>query len=423
MGLQAGERIGERYTLELRLGAGGMGEVWLVELHGAGQFRRRVVLKVLAPERRGDVRLASMLADEARLVALLHHPGIVAAIDYLETEEHGPIFVLEFVDGASLRTILQIARKKDVQLPEELAGHIGAEVALSLHAAHTSQPSIIHRDVAPDNVLISRLGRVYLGDFGVARAEGYFEQTTPGTGPKGKRAYMAPEQALGQQVGPPADVYALGLVLRECVPNPSPALQAVLAKCTAHEVNDRYATAADVAHALHEAVPAPLDHDTALATWMAENASEALVGRMTSAGARKTPPPAGKALEADSRLFASVPPPTRRALKFAATVAVLLIFATPLALIARANGGVKFLSAAIAGTPDPQHGELKVTSRPISAEVYVDGTLRGNTPASIELTTGKHQIRVASPRMEKMRAAEIVIKDGVQHELNVDLSE
>src|SRR5437868_1204759 len=115
-----------------------MGEVWLAELQGAGAFRRRVVLKVLAPGRRGDRRGRGMLADEARVVGLLHHPGIVAALDYLETEEHGPIFVLEFVDGASLRTVLKLARRRNAMLPQELAAHIGTQVANALHAAHTA---------------------------------------------------------------------------------------------------------------------------------------------------------------------------------------------------------------------------------------------------------------------------------------------
>ena len=124
--LRQGDRIGGRYVLIERLGLGGMGEVWLAELQGAGAFRRRVVIKMLAPERRGDARIASMLADEARLVGLLHHPGIVAALDYLESEREGPIFVLEFVDGASLRTVLRLARQHKAVLPESLAAHVGA---------------------------------------------------------------------------------------------------------------------------------------------------------------------------------------------------------------------------------------------------------------------------------------------------------
>src|SRR2546430_6060128 len=95
--LQPGDRIGGRYVLEQRLGLGGMGEVWLAELQGAGAFRRRVVLKVLAPDRRGDERLASLLAHATRGGGLLHPPRLVAALDYLGVEQDGPLFVLQFV--------------------------------------------------------------------------------------------------------------------------------------------------------------------------------------------------------------------------------------------------------------------------------------------------------------------------------------
>ena len=136
--LRQGDRIGGRYVLIDRLGLGGMGEVWLAELEGEGAFRRRVVIKMLAPSRRGDPRIAAMLADEARVVGLLHHPGIVAAVDYQESKTQGPIFVLEFVDGCSLRTALKVARRRNDLLPEALAAYIGTQVARALNRARRS---------------------------------------------------------------------------------------------------------------------------------------------------------------------------------------------------------------------------------------------------------------------------------------------
>ena len=416
-----------------------MGEVWLAELQGAGAFRRRVVLKFLAPERRGDQRLAAMLADEARVVGLLHHPGIVAALDYLETGEHGPIFVLEFVDGASLRTVLKLARRHDAVLPEGLAAHVGAQIARALHAAHTAvgrdgEPMrLVHRDVAPDNVLLSRTGAVYLGDFGVARAAGNSEATEPGVAPKGKRGYMAPEQATGRGVGPRSDIFSLGRLVAEAADaGAGPELRAVLEKATAEKPRDRYATASQLAAALSSAVPPPADPEGALAQWLQDHAAEALVVQKTSPGlaARLDPVPAGKPAAADQhrvesepRLFASVPPPSRKMFKLVAAGGALVFIALPLALIHSAARGERLLEEAIIGTPAPAHGDLRVTSRPVEAEVYVDGRLRGMTPLLIQLSVGKHAVRVGSPRMEHWRAADVNVRDNTEHRLDVDLAE
>ena len=437
--MQPGERIGGRYVLEQRLGLGGMGEVWLAEMEGAGAFRRRVVLKVLAPERLGDQRVASMLADEARVVGLLHHAAIVAALDYVETEEHGPVFVLDFVDGASLRTVLKLARREGICLPEALAAHVGAQVAHALHAAHTAlgrdgEPlSVVHRDVAPDNVLLSRSGAVYLGDFGVARAAGNVEVTQPGS-PKGKLGYMAPEQARGQQVGPATDLFGLGRVVAEAADvNCGPALREVIEKATAEKPRDRYPSASAMADALIHACPPPSDADRELARWLGEYVPEALVWRQTSPGPapRSEPPPAGRPTPAaginrltpTSPMFAAVPPPRRKAIKIAAFVLAALFVIVPVALIFGAPQGKRLLSSVMGASPGPSHGDLRVTSRPVEAEVYVDGTLRGLTPLSVELPAGKHSVRIGSPRLEHWRAAEVTVKDGVEHRLDVDLSE
>ena len=186
---RAGERVGGRYLLVERLGAGGMGEVWLAVLEGAGTFRRKVVVKFVPAERAGDDRLIAMLADEARVLGLLFHPGIVAPVDYVEGPD-GPVLVLEYVDGPSLRSALRQARRNRLLLPEALAAWVGAEVARALHAAHQATDEaglplgLIHRDVSPDNVLLTRDGRVKLADFGVARASGNSDVTMPGAPPK-----------------------------------------------------------------------------------------------------------------------------------------------------------------------------------------------------------------------------------------------
>ncbi|HYY52349.1 MAG TPA: serine/threonine-protein kinase [Myxococcales bacterium] len=436
--MQAGERIGGRYVLEERLGLGGMGEVWLAELEGAGAFRRRVVLKVLAPERRGDPGIAAMLADEARVVGALHHPGIVAALDYLETEEHGPVFVLEFVDGASLRSVLKISRREHAVMPEELAAHIGAQVAHALHAAHTAlgrdgKPlSVVHRDVAPDNVLLSRSGAVYLGDFGVARAAGCEDVAHRGAGPKGKRGYMAPEQARGGKIGPSADIFSLGRVIAEAADvGCGPALREVIEKATAENPRDRFASASEMAAALLHACPPPSDPDRALAEWLEQYAHDALVQtrRSKSAVSRSEPPPAGRPsatgsrrVEARGPLFATVPAPRRRALKIAAACGALLFLLLPAFFFAAPRRAHRFLQTAISAGPAPAHGDIRISASPGEAEVYVDGGFRGRTPLLVEVPSGNHSLRVGSVSLGRWRAVDVAVRDGVEYRLDVDLS-
>jgi len=437
--LQPGERIGGRYVLERRLGLGGMGEVWLAELEGAGAFRRRVVLKMLAPERRGDPGIAAMLADEARVVGALHHPGIVAALDYLETEEHGPVFVLEFVDGVSLRTLLKLGRRQNAVMPEVLAAHIGAQVAHALHAAHTAlgrdgRPlEVVHRDVAPDNVLLSRAGAVYLGDFGVARAAGSAEIAQRDAGPKGKRGYMAPEQARGGKVGPPADIFSLGRLIAEAADvDCGPQLRAVIERATADDPRDRFADASEMAAALLHACPPPNDPDRALAEWVRTYAASALLPARSPAPpvARSEPPPAGRPSAGDPRrleraepLFAAMPPPRRRVLKAVAACAALLFLSLPVALLfAAPHRAQKFLQSAITGAPRPSHGAIRITARPGEAEVYVDGAFRGMTPIVVEVPSGNHSVRVGSVPLGRWRGMDVRVKNGIEYHVEVDLS-
>ena len=433
--LRQGDRIGGRYVLIDRLGLGGMGEVWLAELEGAGAFRRRVVIKMLAPERRGDPRVAGMLADEARLVGLLHHPGIISAIDYQESETEGPIFVLEFVDGCSLRTALKLARRRNDLMPEALAAHIGAQLARAVHAAHNAcdreghSLHLVHRDISPENVLLSRSGAVYLGDFGVARARGCVEVTDPGAGPKGKLGYMAPEQASGRSIGPQADIFSLGRVVSDA--HARHALRKVIEKATATDPRQRFETAGELAFALVRACPPPPDPDGALSAWLHRAAPEALQHRRTADGSapvvRVDAPPAGVPVAvtpsrrtSKDPLFAKVAAPRQRALKILTALGVLLAVSIPATWMIKAARSA-YSTRRTAGTRAAS-GELRVFSRPVGAEVYVDGALRGVTPLTLHLDPGQHGVRVGSERLGKWRNADVKMFSGSSGQLDFDLN-
>src|SRR5204863_5367648 len=179
-----------------------------------------------------------------------------------------------------------------------------------------------HRDVAPDNVLLSRSGAVYLGDFGVARATGCEDVAHQGAGPTGKRGYMAPEQARGGKIGPAADIFSLGRVIADAADvGCGPALRVVIEQATADDPRDRFASASEMAAALLHACPPPSDPDRALAEWLDQYAQDALVQTRGSAAPvpRFDPPPAGRPsatdlrrVEAPETLFAAMPPPPRR---------------------------------------------------------------------------------------------------------------
>jgi len=437
--LRQGDRIGGRYVLIDRLGLGGMGEVWLAELEGAGAFRRRVVIKMLAPSRRGDPRIAAMLADEARVVGLLHHPGIVAAVDYQESKTQGPIFVLEFVDGCSLRTALKVARRRNDLLPEALAAYIGTQVARALQAAHTACDRdghalhLVHRDISPDNVLLSRAGAVYLGDFGVARARGSADVTDPGAAPKGKLGYIAPEQATGGSVGPQADIFSLGRVVADAADvRCGHALRKVIEKATAPDPRHRFQAAAELGAALVRACPPPRDPEGALSAWLHRAAPEALQHRRTAEGSapavRTEPPPAGVATPVtpvrtsrQQPLFAEVPPPRRRALKILAALGAVIAVSLPAAWVVKAARSAR-ASRRAAGF-HAASGELHVFSRPAGAEVYVDGALRGVTPLTVDLDAGHHSVRVGIARQAKWRDADVTMHPGSSGRLDFELGE
>ena len=210
-------RIG-RYQLVAPIGAGGMGRVW-VALDTASPGLRLVALKTaLAADAGAGADFWSMLSDEASLASRIDHPNVCATFE-LGHEDGVHFLVMDWSDGASLRDLLDASAGK--RLGPELAALVCSRVAAGLHAAHelTDEQghalSVVHRDVSPQNILLSMRGHVRLADFGVAKARGQQHRPTETGEVKGKLSYMAPEQITSKLIDRRADVFALGCVLYE----------------------------------------------------------------------------------------------------------------------------------------------------------------------------------------------------------------
>jgi serine/threonine protein kinase len=202
-----------RYRILRRLGQGAMAEVFLAELDIGGARPEVVAIKRPLPHLVAEPEVLKIFIDEARLCARLSHPGIAQLI--LVGEQDGePFLAMEYVDGVPLRQLLA-----EGPLPVGCAVFVGAALAAALAYAHGREGDpVIHRDVTPNNLLVTRGGDVKLIDFGVARAKGRLRKTATGA-LVGTPGYLAPEQLAGEGevLGPPLDVFALGVVLHACV--------------------------------------------------------------------------------------------------------------------------------------------------------------------------------------------------------------
>ncbi len=209
------------YELICRLGAGGMAEVWKARAFGASGFEKVVVLKLLLPELRGEAQYERMFIEEARLHARLSHQHLVQLHELSSAD--GQYFTrLDFVDGADLSTLAGGA-----PVPEPLALFIAEALALALDYVHRAADDagrplgLVHRDVSPQNVLLSREGEVKLTDLGIAKATALKETTRAGIR-KGKYAYMSPEQVSGRPLAASSDQFALAVTLVELLTGARP---------------------------------------------------------------------------------------------------------------------------------------------------------------------------------------------------------
>jgi TonB family protein len=207
------------YTLLDRVALGGMAEVWKARMKGVEGFQKTVAIKKILPHLTDSVDFVTMFIDEAKLAAQLNHPNIIHIYDLGKLEDDYYI-AMEYVEGKDLRSILNNARRRDLPLSTGMAMLIAARLASALDYAHRKRDfdnrelGLVHRDVSPQNVLISYEGDIKLCDFGIVKAVAKASKTQMGA-LKGKLQYMSPEQAWGRVVDARSDIFSLGSVLFE----------------------------------------------------------------------------------------------------------------------------------------------------------------------------------------------------------------
>ena len=208
-----------RYELLTRIAIGGMGEVFLAREHGTAGMRRLVVVKRLIPELAEDPEMVGLFIDEASIVAQLTHPNTVQLYEFGNV---GATYFLamEYVPGASLSRVMSKAAREGLEIERAAVAYAVGQASHGLHFAHeakdtTGEPlEIIHRDVSPQNILMSRTGDVKVMDFGIARATSRRQRTRTGT-VRGKVGYMSPEQVTAKPLDRRSDVFSAGVILFE----------------------------------------------------------------------------------------------------------------------------------------------------------------------------------------------------------------
>jgi serine/threonine-protein kinase len=435
-----------RYELLKRLAGGGMGEVYLARQRGLAGFQKLVVIKTLLPHLCEDEEFIAMFTDEARLSAQLIHPNICQVFEF--DEIGGNYYIaMEYLRGEDLRRLFRACQEQGRPLPLPLICRIVADAAAGLAFAHSLRDpagrpyGIVHRDISPQNILVTLDGGVKIIDFGIAKAAGRAQHTRTGS-LKGKCSYMSPEQASGEAVDARADIFALGIVLhelltgrrlfkaeddaqtlarvRECrVPPPSevdPAIDAgldpIVLKALEKDPARRYESAQELRLALEDwlvegrrsASSAHLAEflKVIYADRLEREAGEATAELPTPA-TRRTPTgsPRGSHTVSQVRTDSSSRPSGRRAATvaaaFAAAVAAVGLVAffaarAPAPAAALAVAAVAVRSEPEEKAPPPRNVTVVLKTEPPGATIAERGALLGTSPHVWSTAPGEHQL-------------------------------
>jgi serine/threonine protein kinase len=215
-----GTRFG-KYTLLNRIAVGGMAEVFLARQEGLEGFEKTICIKRIRPHLSSQASFVRMFLNEAKLAAQLNHPNIVQIYD-LGRVNDSYFIAMEYISGRDMSRIIPKAEKAGITFPMIYALRIASNVCEGLYFAHTKTDAygnplnIVHRDITPENILVSFNGTVKIVDFGIAKANSQLEQTRAGE-IKGKLSYMSPEQCMGHPLDARSDIFSFGSVIYEWI--------------------------------------------------------------------------------------------------------------------------------------------------------------------------------------------------------------
>ena len=279
---------GPRYILGSKIASGGMAEIHLGKQISKDGFERICAVKRILPHLSSNRDFIEMFRDEAHICKKLQHTNIVR-IEGFEDIDGSFAIIMEFIDGSDLRSILSACERSKTRLSVPMALFVAAEAARGLHYAHVKRDElsqallgIVHRDISPQNILVSYEGEVKVTDFGIAKAKNKSTETQTGT-VKGKYSYMSPEQITAQKIDRRSDIFSLGIVLWEMLAmrklfqagndvttigrvrsckitmslvkenkHVTPELEKLVLKCLAKDPKERYQTADDMEKAIRK---------------------------------------------------------------------------------------------------------------------------------------------------------------------------
>jgi hypothetical protein len=432
-------RIGNCQILE-EIGSGGMATVYRAVQQPLG---RAVAIKALKPSIAIDSQFAKRFEREAHFMASLQHENILHVHDFLK-QDGSMYIVMEYIKGIDLFDLLERRRK----LPVDVAAIIALAVARALDYAHFR--GIVHRDVKPANVMVSRQGEVKLMDFGIARDDTQRDLTETGTG-LGTPSYMSPEQILGDKLDFRSDIFSLGIVLYQMVTGQKPfveddshtvmqkirldrylsprklnpqvprRLEQIMARCMEKLPQNRYPSTQAVIDELMEflASRVAINHSARLVMFLREIGviSDAEADEILEAGGSRST----RKREHDRNLLRHV------GYTMTALFACILLSGTAIQALARKQRGSEEVPVPVSEVEvPPTHGDGGMIELVVDpwAEVYADGKLLAVTPTAerFRLSRGRHYLRFVHPLLEP-EAREVVIERGVLTRVEVRLRE